>query len=139
MEKIEQSFCRHYLRTDAEGRIVEGWSDGPHRERVPGGEDILLSARGGYQFRLILDDTESAENPPLYGRDGAALYRWDGERVLARTGEALARDRAAAEAAAEEAERRRAADDPLTLLLEMAADHEERICLMEMGVSEDDL
>ena len=34
MEKIEQSFCRHYLRTDAEGRIVEGWSDGPHRERV---------------------------------------------------------------------------------------------------------
>ena len=133
-------YHHHFIRTDESGRITDGWSDGPHNWRKPTERDILLSDKGGYQFRLIIDGEPTKENPPLYdGMTMIPLYKWDGERVLRRSEEEIEADRVEARQRAEQAERERIANDPQTLLLEMAADHEERICLMELGVTQDDL
>lgn len=140
MEPINNYYNHHYIRTDASGRITDGWSDGPHNGREPTEDDILLSDKGGYQFRLVLDGEPTEENPPLYdGMTMIPLYKWDGERVLRRSEDEIEADRAATRERAEQAKRERIANDPQTLLLEMAADHEERICLMELGVTQDDL
>lgn len=84
-------YNRHYITTDPQGRITAGWSDGPHRDRSTDGA-ICISERGGYQFRLR---PGGLENPPLYTMDGIPLYRWDGKKVVPRTEEEIAADRAA--------------------------------------------
>lgn len=90
---------KHYIRTDASGHIVDGWSDGPHNGRTPTEDDILLTDKGRYQFRLSPD---GEENPPLFdGMSMIPLYRWDGEKVVHRSEEELEADRAAWRAAQE--------------------------------------
>lgn len=61
----------------------------------------------------------------LYTTDGIPRYRWDGAQAILRTEEELDVDRAA-----------QPAPEPTTdeILLELAADHEARICMMELGV-----
>ena len=61
----------------------------------------------------------------LYTKDGIHRYRWDGSAAALRTEEELAADRAA-----------RPAPPPTTeeVLLELAADHEARLCGIELGV-----
>lgn len=86
---FEPAYNRHYITTDAAGRIADGWSDGPHPERDTAGA-ICINEEGGYQFRLAPD---GEENPPLYTEDGIPLYRWDGEQVVARSEEEIAADR----------------------------------------------
>lgn len=131
-------YDRHYVRLRADGAIVAGWSDGPHSGREPTADDVCINEQGGYQFRLILNGGPTVENPALF--DGTIpLYKWDGETVVRRGEDELDAERRAAREAAEAAERERVANDPQTLLLEAWADHEERICLMEMGVTTDDL
>ena len=88
---MEEIFNRHYITVDERGRITDGWSDGPCPERETAGA-VLLTDRGGYQFRLA-DDGE--ENPQLMSREGVPLYAWDGERVTARSTEDIAADVAA--------------------------------------------
>ena len=82
-------YNKHYITADAQGRVTDGWSDGPHPER-----DITsatcINEQGGYQFRLFPD---GEENPPLYAMDGVPLYRWDGEKVMARSDAEIAADR----------------------------------------------
>lgn len=80
---------RHYITTDAQGRVASGWSDGPHPTRDTSGA-ICINEQGGYQFRLFPD---GEENPLLFAEDGVPLYRWDGERVVPRTEEEIAADR----------------------------------------------
>lgn len=90
MDTIGNMGNRHYIRADAEGRVLEGWSDGP----IPGRDTegaVLLRSGGGYQFWLADDEIE---NPPILTEDGIPMYRWDGERVLERTEEEIAADRA---------------------------------------------
>lgn len=82
-------YSKHYIITDARGRIVTGWSDGPHPERDTTNA-ICINQQGGYQFQLI---PGGEENPPLYTMDGILLYRWDGAQVLPRTEEEIAADR----------------------------------------------
>lgn len=82
---------RHYIAVGEDGTILAGWSDGPNPDRDTANA-ICINDRGGYQFRLRPD---GEENPPLYDPDGAALYRWDGERVLARAEAEMEADRAA--------------------------------------------
>lgn len=84
-------YNRHYITTDSQGRIVDGWSDGPHRNRDTDGA-ICINEEGGYQFRLC---DGGPENPPLYTMDGIPLYRWDGAQAVARTEAEIAADRAA--------------------------------------------
>lgn len=97
----EPAYNKHYVVTDAQGRIIDGWSDGPHPERDAAGA-ICINEQGGYQFRLpvyFVDEEGrtrpvwTGENPALYTMDGIPLYRWDGERVMARTDEEIATDR----------------------------------------------
>ena len=61
----------------------------------------------------------------LYTMDGIPRYRWDGTQAVERTEEELEADRAA-----------RPAPPPTTeeVLLELAADHEARLCEIELGV-----
>lgn len=82
-------YNKHYITTDTQGRITDGWSDGPHPDRDTTGA-ICINEQGGYQFRL---SPGGEENPPLYTMDGIPLYRWDGELVMARTDEEIAADR----------------------------------------------
>lgn len=86
---MNEYYNHHYIRINASGNIVEGWSDGPHSHRTPVEDDILLNDHGGYQFRLFPD---GEENPPLF--DGIPLYRWDGEQVVRRTDAEIEADQA---------------------------------------------
>ena len=84
-------YNRHYITTDPQGRITDGWSDGPHRDRDTTGA-ICINEQGGYQFRLC---PGGLENPPLYTMDGIPLYRWDGAQVVPWTEAEIVADRAA--------------------------------------------
>ena len=86
---FEPAYNRHYITVDIQGRIINGWSDGPHPDRDTTGA-ICISEQGGYQFRLF---PGGEENPPLYDMDGIPLYKWDGERVVQRTEEEIDLDR----------------------------------------------
>lgn len=68
---LEPAYNRHYITTDAQSRITDGWSDGPHPDRDATGA-ICINEQGGYQFRLF---PGGEENPPLYTMDGIPLYR----------------------------------------------------------------
>lgn len=89
--EFEPVYNRHYIITDAQGCVIDGWSDGPHPDRDTAGA-ICINDQGGYQFRLAPD---GEENPPLYTMDGIPLYKWDREQVIVRTEEEIAADRAA--------------------------------------------
>ena len=78
----------HYIITDAQGRITDGWSDGPHPERETT-DAIRISDTGGYQFRLC---PGGEENPSLHTMEGIPLYRWDGAQALPRTDEEIEAD-----------------------------------------------
>lgn len=81
----------HYITIDAQSRIVDGWSDGPHPERDSTGA-ICINEEGGYQFRLYLD---GEENPALWNMESIPLYKWWDGQVVPRTEEEIAADRAA--------------------------------------------
>ena len=86
---MNEFYNKHYITLDSQGRIMDGWSDGPHRDR-DATNAICINEQGGYQFRLSPD---GEENPPLYTMDGIPLYRWDGEKVVPRTEKEIAADR----------------------------------------------
>lgn len=70
--------CRHYIRINEQGEIVDGWSSGPHPGRDTGGA-VLLRETYSYQFRL---EEGGEENPPLMDEEGRPLYVWDGEKAV---------------------------------------------------------
>lgn len=97
---MDAYYNKHYIRLREDRCIIEGWSNGPHNQRTPTEEDILLNDKGGYQFRLIVDGQATEENPPLYEIPGMIpLYRWSGSEVIRRSEDELAADRAAYQAA----------------------------------------
>lgn len=85
-------YNKHYIDVDDQGRIVDGWSDGPHPARQPTEQSVLLTDQGGYQFRLCLD---GEENPSLWTMEGIPLYKYEDGEVLPRTEEEISSDRAA--------------------------------------------
>lgn len=82
-------YCKHYITTDAQGRITAGWSDGPNPERDVAGA-VCINEQGGYQFRLF---PGGEENPPLCDMNGIPLWRWNGEKILLRATEEIEADR----------------------------------------------
>lgn len=82
-------YNKHYITTDVQGRITDGWSDGPHRDRDTNGT-ICINEKGGYQFRLF---PGGEENPSLTTIDGVPLYRWDGKKAVQRADEEITEDR----------------------------------------------
>jgi hypothetical protein len=97
-------YNKHYITVDEQNRIVDGFSDA---FRQPSETDILLTDKGGYQFRLhylVYDPTYeltwhhrvSEENPALYDWNGMIpLYKYEGGYVKRRTEEEIEADRAA--------------------------------------------
>lgn len=90
---MNEFYNKHYITTDAQGQIIDGWSNGPHPEKDTT-DAICTNEEGGYQFRLYLG---GEENPNLRTFDGIPLYRYDREKMLVypRTEEEIAADRAA--------------------------------------------
>lgn len=84
-------YNEHYITIDTQGRVVSGWSNGPHPERDIA-DAICINEKGGYQFRL---SAVGKENPPLHTMDGIPLYRWNGKQIIPRTEEEIAADRTA--------------------------------------------
>ena len=130
MDEIYEYYNKHYITVDASSRIIDGWSDGPHPEKDTT-DAICINEQGGYQFWLF---PGGEENPALFDFEyNIPLYKWDGE-VLPRTAEELEADREAERQAAKAAERERIANDPQTILLDMAVDHECRLVMLELGI-----
>ena len=77
--EFEPVYNRHYITVDAQGRVTDGWSDGPHPGRDISGA-ICIDGEGGYQFRWA----ESAR------ADGGAVLR--GNDVLQGTPDVLVCD-----------------------------------------------
>ena len=113
-----------YVRADGEGRITAVNSsafltDATGWEEIDSGfGDKYQHAQGNYFSHPIIDER------------GIYRYKLVEGKPIERTKEEMDVDYAA-----------RPAPEPTTeeLLLETAADHEYRLCLMELGVSEDDL
>lgn len=93
MTVIPQIGNKHYIIVDDRGRIIEGWSDGPHPEKDATGA-ICINEQGSYQFRLCVG---GEENPSLYTADGIPLYCWESDTMMfiRRSEEEIAADRAA--------------------------------------------
>lgn len=83
-------YNKHYIATDAQGCITDGWSDGPHPEKDTTNA-VCINEEGGYQFRLFPD---GEENPQLCTFDGVPRYKWDGQAVRERTEDEISADRA---------------------------------------------
>jgi len=127
---MDEIYNRHYIAMDDQGRIASGWSDGPHAGRAPTDADICINDKGGYQFRLKFADGLSEENPALFDfAHGIPLYKWDGVQVLRRTAAEIEADIAALP---ETAAAPSAQDDTDSMLV----DHEYRITLLELGITE---
>lgn len=93
-ESTPEYYNNHYINIDENKNVIAGWSDGPHNNRTPTDNDILINEKGGYQFRLIFEDGSlSEENPSLYtGMTRVPLYKWDGEKILRRSEEEIEAD-----------------------------------------------
>jgi len=91
IEDMPAFYNRHYITVDAQGRVTDGWSDGPRSDQDTT-RAICINDKGGYQFRLF---PGGEENPALYTMDGIPLYRWDGEKAVRRSDEEIEADRAA--------------------------------------------
>ena len=110
-----------YIRTDEQGRITR--CEGEYT--LPSDlTDWILIEEGPPCDRLNLAQSHYFEGG-LYTMDGIPRYKWDGTQAVERTEEELEADRAA-----------RPAPPPTTeeVLLELAADHEARLCEIELGV-----
>ena len=92
IDEINIVHDRHYIRTDAESRIIHGFSSAIEQ---PEDGDICINEQGGCQFRLIVGGVPTEENPPLRDEHGVPLYRWDvqNEIITARTPQELEADR----------------------------------------------
>ena len=118
--EFEMPKSKVYIKTNADGRILrcEGGITTP--------TDLTdwLCIDEGYGDKYGLAQSHYFDGG-LYTMDGIPRYRWDGTQAVLRTEEELEADRAA-----------RPAPPPTTeeVLLELAADHEARLCEIELGV-----
>lgn len=112
------------VRVDDEGRVTE-INSSAFIQNASGWTQI----DSGYSYRYHHAQNNYLPAPLM---DDRRIYRWKLEdgRAVERSQQEMDADYAA-----------RPAPEPTTeeLLLEMAADHEYRICLMELGVTKDDL
>ena len=74
-------YNKHYIRTDAEGNIVYGFSDAFEQ---PLDGDICITEQGGRQFDLL-----GEINPSLRNDDGMYLYKYEGGVPVKKTPEEI--------------------------------------------------
>jgi hypothetical protein len=75
-------FIKHYIRVDAQGSIVKGFSDA-FEQPIEG--DICICDNGGRQFEMDYE-----VNPPLFNADGKPLYKYENELIVKCTIDELA-------------------------------------------------
>lgn len=126
--EIPMYYNKHYIRTNDQSHIVDGFSDA---FREPTENDICINEQGGYQFRLF---PSGEENPPLFDGLYIPIYKYINNEIVEVTAEEKAAIVAEREEAARAAEQERIANDPTTLAMEMAVDHELRLSMLEMGI-----
>lgn len=83
--------------------------------------------------------TDTMIPEPLMDGRGIPLYKFDVATIVPRTQEDIDADAAQIVNPPTQGQRIAALEDDNHLLLESAGDHEYRICLMELGVSDSDL
>ena len=118
--EFEMQKSKVYIQTDDQGRILR--CDGGYTTPSDLTGWTEIDEGTGDRYNLC----QSHYFPGgLYTMDGIPRYRWDGSAAVERTEEELEADRAA-----------RPAPPPTTeeVLLELAADHEARLCEIELGV-----
>lgn len=119
--EFEMLKSRVYIRTDEQGRITR--CEGEYT--LPSDLDgWTLIEEGAPCDRLNLAQSHYFPSG-LYAMDGIPRYKWDGTQAVERTEEELEADRAAMPAPPPTTEE---------VLLELAADHEARLCEIELGV-----
>lgn len=85
---MDATYNKHYIRVDAEERVVIGFSDA---FATPQDGDICINEQDGYQFRLF---PNGEENPLLTDTTGAHLWRWEKGVIRAATPDELETERA---------------------------------------------
>ena len=119
--EFEMQKSKVYIQTDSDGRILR--CEGEYT--LPSDlTDWILIEEGQPCDRLNLAQSHYFDGG-LYTMDGIPRYKWDGTQAVLRTEEELEADRAARPAAPPTTEE---------VLLELAADHEARLCEIELGV-----
>ena len=124
---MEDMKSKVYIRIDDNGCILRcegGYTMGNIKNTD---EWILIDEGLGDRYNLCQSNYFDGG---LYTDDGIPRYKWDGERAVERTEEEIEADRAEIPTPIPSTE---------DILLEIAADHEYRLSLMEMGVTESDL
>ena len=118
MEFEEKS--KVYIQIDNQGRILR--CEGGYTTPADLSGWLEIDEGNGDRYNLCQSHYFDGG---LYTMDGVPRYRWDGSAAVLRTEEELEADRAA-----------RPAPPPTTeeVLLELAADHEARLCEIELGV-----
>ena len=117
---FEMPKSKVYIQTDNGGRILR--CDGGYTTPADLTGWIEIDEGTGDRYNLCQSHYFDGG---LYTMDSIPRYRWDGSAAVLRTEEELEADRAA-----------RPAPPPTTeeVLLELAADHEARLCEIELGV-----
>ena len=117
---MEETQSKVYIQIDTEGRILR--CEGGYTTPADLTGWIEIDEGTGDKYNLCQSHYFDGG---LYTMDGIPRYRWDGTQAVERTEEELEADRAA-----------RPAPPPTTeeVLLELAADHEARLCEIELGV-----
>ena len=118
--EFEMPKSKVYIRTDDLGRIIR--CEGGYTTPEDLTDWIEIDEGVGDRYNLC---QSHYFHGGLYTMDGIPRSRWDGSAAVLRTEEELEEDRAA-----------RPAPPPTTeeVLLELAADHEARLCEIELGV-----
>lgn len=88
---MEERYNKHYVTADNQGRVTDGWSDGPFPDK-DATDAVCITQQGGYQFRLT---PEGEENPALLDRHGVPLYKLADGQAEARSEAEIAADLAA--------------------------------------------
>lgn len=109
-----------YIQTDAEGRILR--CEGGYTTPADLTGWIKIDEGAGDRYNLCQSHYFDGG---LYTRDGIPRYKWDGTQAVERTEEEMEADRAALPTPPPTTEE---------ILLELAADHEARLCEIELGV-----
>lgn len=125
-----------YIQTDANGRVIrcEGGYTMSNIDDVA--QWTCIDEGSGDRYNLCQSHYFESG---LYTEDGLCRWVYENGACRRRTEAEVAADREARDAKLKEDEAERVANATDTVLLEMTADQETRLCLLEMGVSGSDL
>lgn len=81
---MEEFKTKHYIRVDANNRIIKGFSTAFEQ---PLETDICINEDGGRHFEML-----GIVNPPLMNMQGIYLYKYENGEAIERTAEEMQAD-----------------------------------------------